>query len=224
MWSWLFPRQCGSCGAPLLPTESGACLACLLRLPQTLFWRRPQQNDGYYRLAPLNPTVKGVICGFWYVAGSPLRAWVQLAKYKGRPHLLRSAATYLAYLTAEEGNLPLDRIQGILPIPISAARLRRRGYNQTDWIAQGLAAAWQVPILHGYWKRQGATASQLQKTRIQRWESLKEDFRCVQAIPSPVLVVDDVLTTGATLTAALHSLLPEVEVWVVTVGITQRRR
>lgn len=224
MWSWVFPRRCGSCGAPLLPSEADACLSCLLRLPQTLFWHQPQQNDGYYRLAPLNPNLRGVVSGFWYTAGSPLRSWVQLAKYGGQPQLLRRAATYLAYLTAEEGRLPLDRLQGILPMPISAARLRQRGYNQTHWIAQGLATVWKLPILYDHWKRQGTTTSQLQKTRIQRWESLKEDFICTQEIPSPVLVIDDVLTTGATLTAALHSLPAQVEVWVVTVGITQRRR
>lgn len=223
MWDWVFPPLCASCAAPLLPQEKEVCLRCLLRLPQTLFWRNPTQNEAYYRLAPHAPALSGAISGFWYVEGSPLRAWVQLAKYHNQPQALYGAAYFLGTLIRQEGLVPFSAWKALLPVPISGARLRKRGYNQAEWAARGLAQALGVPLLTDRWRRLGATASQVAKGRIHRWTSLEGEFACVGPIPSVVAVVDDVLTTGATLSSALRSLPPETQVWVVTVGITQRR-
>ncbi|MDW8135035.1 MAG: hypothetical protein RMJ66_08235 [Bacteroidia bacterium] len=211
------------CEAPLHKTERGVCIGCLLRLPQTFFWRNPKNNEGYYRLAALNPNLKGVVCGFWYTSGSPLRKWVQLAKYQGQPILLKVAATFLGQLILHEGQVPLQEVRGILPMPISPERLRQRGYNQAEWVARGLSEALKIPLLKGYWKRIHSTASQIGKVRTERWISLQGDFICEKKLPESVIVVDDVLTTGATLTAALHSLPSSTDVWIITVGITQRR-
>ncbi|MCS6789378.1 MAG: hypothetical protein NZ580_00135 [Bacteroidia bacterium] len=156
------------------------------------------------------------------MAGSPLRAWVQAAKYRGNPHLLYRAARLLAHVVQQETEIPLRAIQGILAVPISAQRLRQRGYNQAEWVAKGFSEVWQIPVLKGYWRRSGG-ASQLTKTRTQRWTSLQTEFEWVKVPPFPVVVVDDVLTTGATLVAALQGLPHERQVWVCTVGITQRR-
>lgn len=224
MKSWLFPAECSACGVPLLPSEKGACLHCLLRLPETYFWHAPRDNEGYRRLAPNIPTLGGVVSGFWYVAGSPLRAWVQAAKYGGQPQLLYAAARYMATLVETERCVPLDEIQALLPIPISAARRSKRGYNQAEWAARGLGEIWNIPVLTKSWIRRSSQGSQLMRTRIARWTEMEGEFQCITSIPSVVGVVDDVLTTGATLTAALRSLPPETKVWVFTIGITQRRR
>ncbi|RMF51531.1 MAG: ComF family protein [Bacteroidetes bacterium] len=224
MWEWLFPKICASCGAPLLRGERQVCIGCLLRLPQTLFWKAPRQNEGYFRLAPHVPAVEGVVAGFWYTPGSPLREWVRLAKYHHQPVPLREAARYLAFLVQEEGQVPLDSLEGILPVPIGRKRLQQRGYNQAEWVAYGLAERWGKPVLKGRWQRRPQSRSQVGKSRIERWISLEGEFVCTGPVPKTIAVVDDVLTTGATLQAALASLPPDVRVWVFTVGITQRRR
>ncbi|MCS7152832.1 MAG: hypothetical protein N2253_04045 [Bacteroidia bacterium] len=209
---------------PLLSTEKGCCLKCLLELPTTRFWLAPQNNEGFLRLAPHLPNLRGAVAGFWYTVGSPLRRWVQAAKYEGKPQLLAAAARYMATLIETEGRLPLSEIQAILPIPISPARQRQRGYNQVEWVARGMAEIWEIPILADHWVRRSGKASQLTRTRAARWSELEGEFQCIKPIPSIVAVVDDVLTTGATLVSALKSLPPSVVVWVFTVGITQRRR
>ena len=117
----------------------------------------------------------------------------------------------------------MEGVEAFLPVPLSRVRLRKRGYNQADWVARGLAEAWGKPVLEGVWIREVVTASQVGKRRGARWVTLEGAFRVVGALPSVIAVVDDVLTTGATLRAAIQSLPSEVGVWVVTIGLTRRR-
>lgn len=153
-----------------------------------------------------------------------MREWVRLAKYHHQPLPLYEAAQYLAFLVREEGQVPLERIEGLLPVPIARKRLQQRGYNQAEWVARGLAEVWQKPVLKKRWQRRPDSRSQVGKSRLERWTSLEGEFVWKGALPQTVAVVDDVLTTGATLRAALASLPAEVQVWVITVGITQRHR
>ena len=221
MWEWIFPSLCAVCGEPTYEQERRVCWRCFLRLPQTLTWQAPQANEAYYRLRPHVP-IAGAIAGFWYTAGSPLRPLVQLAKYRGDPIPLHAVSHAWGHLLREECSA-LSEVEAFLPVPLSRARLRQRGYNQASWIAQGLARAWNKPLLEKVWIREVGTASQVEKQRSDRWATLEGAFRVVGPLPHVVAVVDDVLTTGATLRAAIQSLPPEVRVWVVTIGLTRRR-
>lgn len=196
-------------------------LAVFLRLPQTLTWRAPQANEAYYRLRPHVP-IGGAVAGFWYTVGSPLRPLVHRAKYGGDPLPLYVISQAWGHLLREECPA-LEDVEAFLPVPLSKARLRKRGYNQAAWVARGLAEAWKKPLLEKVWIREVATVSQVGKVRAARWETLEGAFRVVGALPPVVAVVDDVLTTGATLRAAIRSLPLDVRVWVVTIGLTQRR-
>ncbi|MEN3040907.1 MAG: hypothetical protein ABDH66_05150 [Bacteroidia bacterium] len=209
---------------PLLPSERYACVRCLTALPQTHFWNAPKNNEGYLRLAPHVDNLQGVVSGFWYAMGSPLRSWIQAAKYQGKPQLLHAAARYMATLMRESSWLHLRELKGLLPIPISETKLNQRGYNQAEWAARGLAEVWGISLLHNYWKRRPSIGSQTGRTRTERWQAMEKEFYWFRPIPSPIGVVDDVLTTGATLTAALRALPQGTQVWVFTIGITQRRR
>lgn len=222
MWDWLYPRLCTSCEAPLLASERHVCMRCFLRLPQTLFWRYPQSNEAYYRLRPHFP-IAGALAGFWYTVGSPLRPIIQAAKYEGRPQAAYGVSHAWGKLLQAEAPQVIAGIEALLPIPLSRARLRQRGYNQAAWIAKGLAEALGKPLLLHSWKRTRATQSQVQKGKLARWQSLDGAFVVTGSLPSVIGVVDDVLTTGATLRAALQSLPPNLSVWVLTLGITQRR-
>ncbi len=221
MWEWVFPSLCAVCGEPTYEQERRVCWRCFLRLPQTLTWLAPQDNEAYYRLRP-HVLIAGAVSGFWYTAGSPLRPLVQLAKYRGDPLPLYAVSQAWGLLLKQECPA-LSEVEAFLPVPLSKARLRRRGYNQASWIAKGLAYAWQKPLLEKVWIREVITSSQVGKRRSDRWTTLEGAFRVVGALPSTVAVVDDVLTTGATLRAAIQSLPSEVRVWVVTIGLTRRR-
>ena len=98
----------------------------------------------------------------------------------------------------------------ILPVPLHAAKRRQRGYNQSETFAQGLGQALQVPVASQVLTRQVNTSSQTHKTRAERWQNVEHVFQVAQpelVRDRRVLLVDDVLTTGATLEACALTLV-----------------
>jgi ComF family protein len=117
-------------------------------------------------------------------------------------------------------------IDMILPIPLHKKKEKKRGYNQSEWIAKGLSAGMQVPYCNNILIRKEFTETQTKKSRFHRWENVKEvfhlsDFSVLEN--KHVLICDDVLTTGATLEAAIQKLLaiPAVKVSVATLATAQ---
>jgi len=98
----------------------------------------------------------------------------------------------------------------IIPIPLHKSRKRRRGYNQSAKFAEGLSATLQVPWDENIADRIIRTTTQTRKTKIERWENVKDVFVIAQPekiLGKRILLVDDVVTTGATLEACGHKLL-----------------
>ncbi len=123
-----------------------------------------------------------------------------------------------ALLQARCAGLP--RPQALLPIPLHTARLRERGYDQALELAQPLARALDVPVCHGL-QRVRATAAQSELDARARRRNLRRAFAVADpaALPAHVALIDDVMTTGATLHAAAHALrragVTRVDAWVV---------
>lgn len=119
-----------------------------------------------------------------------------------------------------------DQPDFIIPVPLHPARLRQRGYNQSESFADGMASVLLVPVASNILLRRGYTETQTQKSRFGRYENLRSAFVCRQpeALANRhILIVDDVMTTGATIEASCMALLgiQNLEISVATIAFTE---
>lgn len=203
--SLFFPRICLTCESSLSGNEKILCTSCRMSLPET----------GYH-LPGSNPVeelfvgrlkVEKAISLLFFDKGSKYRKLIHQLKYKGR----KEAGIFLGQLLGSriaESNMPA--IDLIVPVPLHPARLRRRGYNQSTIIAEGIASVLNKPIHDKALRRIKYTSTQTRRGRYDRWKNVEGLFECSNphSIENKhILLVDDVVTTGSTLEAAGSSLL-----------------
>lgn len=194
---------CRAC-AGALPWNDSACLRCALPLPAPGTCGACLQ-----RPPPLTETRAAFVYGF------PLDRLVPRFKF----HNDLAAGRLLSELMLQ-GVCGLPRPSALVPVPLHDARLRQRGYDQAHELAKSLARALQVPLLSGLLVRARATAPQSELDAGARRRNLRRAFevRAGAALPDRVTLIDDVMTTGATLQAAAKSLrragVARVDAWV----------
>lgn len=196
----LFPNLCNACGQPLLKTEHLLCLSCRFDLPYTdfhLYADNPVAKQLWGRIPCAN-----AMAMFYFRKASRVQRILHNLKYKGKPEL----GTLLGELLAErllKSNVDWE-IDLILPVPLHRKRERIRGYNQSQCIAEGLRTVMQWPVCKNVLVKTISTSSQTRKGRFSRYENLKSAFAVQNGSMlqgKNVLLVDDVITTGATLEA-----------------------
>lgn len=200
-----FPEICVSCARSLNAGEDTICINCLINLPKT----------NYHRLVdnPVKRKFKGRIdlesaSSFLYFnKGNSARVLLHHIKYHGRRDLgARLGALYGKDLVNDGYPVP----DLIIPLPLHPAKERRRGYNQSTCIAEGLKKHLGCRLDHTSVRRVSDNSTQTRKGRYERWENVSSIFRVVSnenLRGKHVLLVDDVITTGATLEACGHTIL-----------------
>ena len=222
----LLPRLCPVCGRSLVRGERALCMHCLMGLPRTRMYRDPD-NSIVARLA--RPGLRLTLAAAWmeYRRESPYAAIVRDAKYRHMPRLAREAGRLFASEMKTDGVSALADIDVLLPVPMHWTKLMRRGYNQSEEIARGVAAVTGLPVATGVVERIRDTESQTRKTDLQRVENVEGAFRLTRpdrVAGRHVLIVDDVVTTGSTVCACGRELMRAggVSVSVMSLGFTHQ--
>jgi len=206
MLSLLFPTPCITCGAELPKRSDPVCLQCLATLPETGFAAYPENTVEKLFRGRLN--IQAGMSLFYFSKGSSIQKLLHAVKYKNQPELAR----YLGRMMGEElKNEPrFGHIEAMVPLPLYRKKERQRGYNQSDLLCEGIQEITGWPILKDTVIRPDHSDTQTRKGRLDRWENISGKFRVMkpeQLENKPILLVDDVLTTGATLDACGNELL-----------------
>lgn len=202
----MWPRCCAVCGCSLVEGENRLCVSCMSRLPRTGLHRH-DFNIIHQRLGSHVPLHKAM-AWFWYYRGSAETAVIIDAKYHDRPALIRSAAAFYAAELQADGCDPASFADVVVPSPMHWRKRAVRGYNQTEWLAEGISRTCGLPVANCL----RATRTHRSQTRLnatQRMQNLQDSIELAQpqAIEGRrVLLVDDIITTGATMRVALEAL------------------
>lgn len=202
----LYPRHCAVCGTPLTRGERTLCTLCRATAPMTGYWREAD-NPVFRRCWGLVPVVHA--SGFLFFSpGSGWRELIHSFKYRGAWRTAREMGDWYGRFLAESGLY--DDVELVVPMPLHPFKRCRRGYNQSEYLAEGIARQLGVPIDRWSVCRTRNTATQALKPRHERAANVEGAFavrRPGRLAGRHVLLVDDVMTTGSTLIACATAML-----------------
>lgn len=218
-----FPQVCAGCGTDISGAGTTLCFSCLHRLPLTRFgnWEGNPVEKSFWGRIPVEQATS--LCHF--TPGSLIQQLLHGLKYKGD----RDTGLFLGGMMGRslQSSGRFETLEALVPLPLFSARERRRGYNQATVLCEGIAAATGLPVLDRAVRRVTATDSQTHKNRIERWLNMEGRFELTnpaEVQSKHLLLVDDVITTGATLEACGRSLLSAagVRLSIATLAYTLR--
>lgn len=205
-----FPNVCVNCQRGLAKNETVLCLVCEVKLPKTNFHQiaeNPIEKRLWGRLS-----VERASSFLFFEKGSQTQHLMKLLKYQNRQDVGEKLGKLYAQNLARENAL-LCRIDAIIPLPLHPEKQKHRGYNQCDSIAKAMGEVWQKPVFKNAVARTTNNITQTGKNRMSRWENVERIFEVKEPEKlknKHILLVDDVITTGATLEACGMEIL-EVE-------------
>lgn len=223
MWALLFPPVCPVCGCDLLDGEHFICTACRFRAPLTGFCNEAA-NPMTERLAALLP-VERASAFIYYAAGSDWRRLIHSFKYHGKWRYAREMGVWYGHALRQSGLY--GDVDVIVPVPLHFRKRMKRGYNQSEYIADGIASVLGVEVDRRSIYRRVNNPSQTLGERNDRWTNVDGVFavRRPEALRGRhVLVVDDVFTTGATVISCGEAILrtvDDVRLSVATLAVSQ---
>ncbi|GGI28295.1 ComF family protein [Pedobacter mendelii] len=202
----LFPNLCNACGTPIFQNENLICTKCQYDLPFTDYHVHDENRVAkqFWGRLPLN----AAMAMLYFRKGAKVQNLIHSLKYNNKTDV----GVMLGHMLGERlKNSPLyQNIDLIMPVPLHQKKLRLRGYNQSTFIVEGVSKKMEIDFYDNILIRPVPTESQTKKSRYNRYENMKSVFK----IQNPekiagkhILLIDDVITTGATLEACANVLL-----------------
>ena len=218
--SLIFPNICACCGNSLWKHEEIICTHCDFHLPRTDFHLEPDNQASRTFWGRVN--IEGATAGYYFNKGNRIQKLIHLLKYNGRKDIG-------IFLGEKQGVLlkssPLfNTVEVIIPVPLHKRKLMKRGYNQSEQFAIGIGKIMNIPVNPYLLYRQKFTETQTKKSRFSRWQNVSDMFAVndpVQLQGRHILLVDDVITTGATLESCIHALSagPGIKISIAAIAV-----
>lgn len=205
----IYPRNCAACGNSLYKHEEQVCNFCYLNLPKTNFHkqtRNPVDALFYGRTRLL------LASSFYlFTKKGSIQKILHAIKYKSNKDLAVLVGKWYAEDLLQ--NPIISKSDFIIPVPLHSKKFKMRGYNQSEEFAKGLSEGLKIPLNKSVLQRKEFTETQTKKSKYERWENVEEVFELI--VPETfknkhIVLVDDVITTGATIEACCQ-LLQQIE-------------
>jgi ComF family protein len=214
----IFPRLCLVCDASLTEKEKHVCFSCMKKMPRTYLYEKGNlMEQSFWGRLP----IERAAAYFSYQKDGVYKNIILYLKYKG----VKEVGKVMGYYFAKE-LLKHDFFDGmdvIVPVPLHKRRLRKRGYNQSEWIAAGISEISGIPMDTTAVMRVVYTDTQTKKSRTERFLNVDKVFvsPCPERFAGKhILLIDDVFTTGSTLIACARAFegVEGVRFSVLTLG------
>lgn len=217
-----FPRQCVCCKQSLTHHENIVCTLCKHHLPLTKFSEisKNELEKSFYGRIPLQAGT----ALFYFKKRGNVQQIIHHLKYKNRQEIGVFTGKWLAE-EIKNGNR-FSTIDVVVPVPLQKEKLKKRGYNQVAVFGKTLSKELHCEYCDNVLKRVKSVNSQTHKNRIERWENVKNSFSITDSNyfnNKHILLIDDVITTGATLEACYLALSKSTnsKISIASIAFTQ---
>jgi ComF family protein len=215
----IFPEACAACECTLVAGERVLCTGCLLDLPFTHFHNQPDNAVATQFWGKVQ--LQYAYAMLHFNKGGKVQNMVHRFKYGGEKRIGITLGE-MAGDQVKQHHI-FAKADCIIPVPLHRSKLRKRGFNQSECFAQGIASKLNIPVFTNNLLRAVATSTQTKKSRFARFENMRSVFTVRNAHElenKHILLVDDIVTTGSTLEACCNELLkiPGVTISVATIA------
>lgn len=220
------PRTCCVCDKRLAVNEEILCASCVRHLPWTDFIDNPYENELAKLFWGRIKNFEKAFAPVYYIPHSLSARSIYQLKYFNKSDLGIDMGLMMGRMLKTSGFL--DDIDCILPVPLTNKRRRERGYNQSEMIAEGLCSVSRLPMVKDAVIRVSFGGSQTKKDKMERSENVENAFKLIndkKVRGKHILIVDDIVTTGATICAVANQFecVSDVKISVAALGYTNSR-
>ncbi len=216
-----FPHVCEGCGSDIIDKDHQICLRCIANLPVSNFLSQPGNavEKKFYGRMP----VRNAGAAYYFTKDSVLEKLIYALKYRSNKDIGFYLGKLVGRYLMETQNY--DSVDVLVPLPLNPRREKKRGYNQATVLCEGIASIWQKPVYDKAVIRKVHTETQTKKDRISRWQNMDGVFMVNDTAAMSnkhILLVDDIITTGATLEACGSEIVkvPGASLSIATLAYT----